>query len=169
MKKVIVFIFNVMILLWGNGQAYYICQEAEKYFYGVEGREQSYEKSFNLYEKAAKEGCVLAEYKLAGFYELGLGVDSSYRMAFKWLKIAAKHGYPDAQYDLGFYYFFGWGCKEKPKKTFNLDLKAANNGSESARKALQEWGMYKYNCGYNLPELYGEEGYDWYHYFMEEK
>ena len=61
----------------GHCQAWYMYQEAENYFYGTNSREQSYEKSFNLYEKAAKLGCVLAEEKLARSYECGYGVKVS--------------------------------------------------------------------------------------------
>ena len=170
MKKIIV-AFCLMFSFCSYGQAYFIYQEAEKYFNGTDGRPQSYEKSFKLYEKSAKEGGVLAEKRLGDCYESGLGCDSSKFMAFKWYKIAAKHGNVDAIYALGFYYFFGIGCKSNGKKAFELYRKAAYNGHPFAINALHEWGIYGYNCGYDMPELKeltGEE-IDWYLYFLEGK
>lgn len=169
MKKIII-VFCMMFSVC-YGQAYFIYQEAEKYFNGTDGRPQSYEKSFKLYEKAAQEGCVLAEKKLGDCYASGYGCDSSKFIAFKWYKIAAKHGNVDAIYALGFYYFFGIGCKSNGDKAFELYRKAADNGHPLAIKALHEWGIYGYRCGYDMPELKeltGEE-IDWYYYFLEGK
>ena len=125
------------------GQSYWIYQEAEEYYEGTNGREQSYEKAFVLYKKAADMGNPLAEYKLALCYWKGHGVTESSRKAFKYAKKSAKKGNDRAQELLGFLYFSGDGCKKSFKKAMRYYFRAADQGNESAIKNLQQIGWYK--------------------------
>lgn len=145
-------------------QAWFMYQEAENYFYGINGREQSYEKSFNLYEKSAKLGCVLAEEKLAKSYECGYGVNVSAHTALKWHKKAARHGNTEAQGFLGFYYSKR-GLYRKSDKWY---LKAANNGNENVISQMQQ-SFGKYSWGYckERTEDVGGQEVNWYKLFME--
>ena len=148
----------------GHCQAWFFYQEADNYFYGINGREQSYEKSFNLYEKAAKQGCVLAERRLAICYKNGYGVAASERAALHWNKKAARHGNADAQGALGFYYFKP-GTYKKSDKWF---LKAANNGNEHVIIEMQQsFGRYSWGyCKEKTQDAMGQE-VNWYELFME--
>ena len=166
MKRIthIIILFFLMMSLEGHCQAWFFYQEADNYFYGINGREQSYEKSFNLCEKAAKQGCVLAERQLAICYTHGYGVTASERAAIQWNKKAARHGNADAQYALG-YYYFKHGSYKKADKWF---LKAANNGNEQGI-AYEQQHFGRYSWGYSKEKVQDAMGQEvnWYELFME--
>lgn len=154
----------LMMNLEGYCQAWFMYQEADNYFYGINGREQSYEKSFNLYEKAAEQGCVLAEKQLAVCYTHGYGVPVSERLALKWNKKAARHGNADAQGSLGFYYL----KRGSDKKSHKWFLRAANNGNERVISYEQQQ-FDRYSWGYDKERVVDSTGMEvnWYELFME--
>lgn len=167
MKRIAcIFMIMSVVAYEGYCQAWFMYQEAENYFYGINGRKQSYEKSFKLYEKAAKSGCVLAENRLATCYEFGYGVTVSERNAFKWHKRAARHGNPASQGSLGFYYF----KKSRYRMADKWDLKAANNGNEHVINQMQQ-SFSRYSWGYNRENTHDSSGQevDWYELFMKFK
>ena len=126
-----------------HSQSYWIYQEAEEYYEGTNDREQSYEKAFVLYQKAADMGNPLAEYKMAICYMHGYGVKQSDKNALLYAKRAAKQGNADAQALLGFYYYFGVGCQRSYRKSTYWDFKAADQGNKTAIYNLQQLGLYR--------------------------
>ena len=164
MKRIAHILFILIAMTFeGHCQAWFIYQEADNYFYGINGREQSYEKSFNLYEKAAEQGCILAEKQLAFCYTYGYGGPASERLALKWNKKAARHGNADAQGTMGFYYL-KCGSYKKAEKWF---LKAANNGNELVIAQMQQqFGRYSWGyCKERVEDSTGQK-VDWYELFM---
>lgn len=76
---------------------------------------QEYDKAFDLYEKAAKQNLVLAQYKLGNCYCQGLGTKKDIVQAINWWEKAAKHGSKDAARALADYYH---GLQDDIKERF---------------------------------------------------
>lgn len=71
---------------------------AEIYYQGVEGIiEEDNEKAFNLYKKAAEEGCSEAYDKLGDMYHFGFYVKKDISQAIYWYRLAAEKNNKHAQ------------------------------------------------------------------------
>ena len=81
--------------LWAKAKQY---EKSNKYLQAVE-----------LYQKLADDGDVDARFRLAYFYEHGLGVEQSHLKAFEWYKKSADLGNVDAHVKLGEFYELGLG------------------------------------------------------------
>ena len=83
---------------------------------------KDYKKAVALYQKAADQGDVSAQYNLGLMYDKGKGVKQD---DFK----AADQGYTDAQYSLGVMYDNGEGVRQNSSKAKELCGKACDGGS----------------------------------------
>lgn len=72
-------------------------------------RIKDYVRAAQLLEPLAEKGDAEAQYRLAGFYRMGTGVEKNHKAAVSWLRRAAQQGYVKAQYNLGVMYENGWG------------------------------------------------------------
>lgn len=94
-----------------------------------QGVSKSYDKAFELFEKAVKQGVSLAESGLGDCYFYGNGVSQSYEKAIEWYKKAADHGDLNACNKLSFCYSYGHGVPADKKaarewmKKFDQNLK----------------------------------------------
>ncbi len=104
--------------------------------------EQSYEKAFGWFEKAASLDYSLAQFSLGLLYDNGQGVEQNYETAFHWYEKAAKQGHPEAQYYLGLMYRDGHGVEENHLKAMQWFDKADSNGIKRAKGAL-DWTKSK--------------------------
>ena len=68
------------------------------------GVEQSNEKAWEWYQKAAEQGLAIAQYKLGTMYFNGTGIKRSYEKAAEWYQKAAEQGLARAQKCLGAMY-----------------------------------------------------------------
>lgn len=152
-KKYCVFIFFVTFLFPKTipAQAYWHYQQGEEYFYGQNGKQQSYEKALFLYRKAAEKGSPDAECRISICYQYGYGVDQSDREAFIWAKKAAKHGNAQAQNAVGVFYYLGTGCMQNYRKGIKWLTRSANRGYAEAIHNLQEMGGYP-KITYRFPD-----------------
>ena len=62
-----------------------------------QGVDVNYEKAFEWWEKAAKQGEAEAQYNLGSMYENGHGVDQDDSMAMRWYAKAAAQGFRGAE------------------------------------------------------------------------
>ena len=69
--------------------------------------DEVYTKVFMLFEKAADQGHVDAQYKLGWMYYHGCGVEKDPSQEIKWYEKAAQQGHVNAQYELGRLYYLG--------------------------------------------------------------
>lgn len=84
------------------------------------GVKKSLSNAFYYYQRAAKNGCLGSQMKLANAYLDGnLGVEKSYESAIFYFKLAAEQNYCPALETLGCMYEKGlWEAKKSPKKAF---------------------------------------------------
>src|SRR5436305_5237353 len=74
-------------------------------YYNGEGTEKNLEKAFYLYQKAAENGYIIAQYNLAMLYYNGEGTEKNLETAFHWYQKAAERDHITAQHNLGYLYY----------------------------------------------------------------
>lgn len=97
-----------------------------------DGIEQSYEKAFELFEKAAEKGEVEAISKIGVCYLEGLGVEQNVELAVEKFTVAAEQGCDEAQSNLGRCYLLGNGVDADVEKGVEWIKKAAEQNYSSA-------------------------------------
>ena len=103
-----------------------------RYRYG-QGVPKDLSKAAELYQKAADQGDVNAQYRLAQLYEKGDGVPQDFRKAAELYQKAADRGATAAQYYLGVFYEKGQGVPKDLSKAAELYQKAADGGAVFAQ------------------------------------
>jgi TPR repeat protein len=88
------------------------------------------------FELAALQGNPLAQERIAGLYERGLGVPANSRLAFDWRLKAAQRGDRDAQVKLAQMYLDGAGTARDDARARDWLERAAIEGSAQARQML---------------------------------
>ncbi len=106
---------------------------------------QDYEKAFNLYTKAAENGCVIANNNLGVMYETGKGVQMDYQKAFEAFNKAAQQDNAVVLCNLGIVYENGYGVKYSYEKAAEYYQKAADKGNSVAQNNLGV--LYEYGRG----------------------
>jgi TPR repeat protein len=89
-------------------------------------------QAVSWYRKAAEQGNVDAQLKLASTYYGGDGVKRDYAEAFSWLGKAAEQGNADAQFLLGSMYYEGDGMEPDSAEALKWFRKAAAQGNADA-------------------------------------
>lgn len=97
-----------------------------------DGVEQSYEKAFELFEKAAEKGEVEAISKIGVCYLEGLGVEQNVELAVEKFTVAAEQGCDEAQFNLGRCYLLGNGVDVDIEKGVDWVRKAADQNNTYA-------------------------------------
>ena len=108
------------------------------------GAEQSFEKAFQLYEKAYEGGEIRALTSMGMYYLRGKYVEIDKEKALSCFMQAAEKGDPEALYRLGKYYD-GHNGDERPEYAFELCMKAAKAGH--AKACLFIGGCYESGRG----------------------
>lgn len=124
------------------------------------------------FEKAAEQGHMYAQEKLAYFYECGTGIPLSYEKAIYWYTKSAEQQNPDAYYSLANFYERGKGVEQNDETAFQYYLKAASIGTTGYRSTapsiLKVAQMYELGMGTTLSEVQAAKWYKKYIMFMEE-
>lgn len=115
-------------------QEIYAQNELGDMYYKGDGVEKNYQKAFDLYTKAAKQGNPRAQFNLALMYLRGEGTKKDYMKGFELCREVAEKGHPDAQLFLGIFY----NHKQEYQKAFKWFSDAAEKGRETAQFALGE-------------------------------
>ena len=100
------------------------------------GVEQSNEKAFYYFSKAADQDDPFAQNEVAYMYAAGKGTTRNYAKAFSYYRKAADHGLASAQYSLGLMYLRGIGTAPDKTAAMQWFKKSAAHGFEPARMAL---------------------------------
>lgn len=109
----------------------------ELFFKGKEYYDShDYEKSFELFEKAAMLGNSQAQYYLAISYTYGRGTGKSESAAIMWYKKAAMQSVAEAQKQLAYYYKYGLFVEKDIDKAIALYEKAALQGNAFSMREL---------------------------------
>ena len=98
-------------------------------------------------KEKAEQGNADAQYKLAGMYELGNGVEEDMDKAVYWYTKAAEQGLADAQYELGLIYSNGDYVEMDDVRGADLIRQAADQGHQDAN----EWFLPDVEGGYGDP------------------
>lgn len=98
-----------------------------------------------LFEAAAKQGIVKAEYWTGYDYERGEGVKRDLAKAIEWYRKAADAGEARAGNNLGLIYLTGNGIARNISRSFHLFKAAADKGNSWAENNLG--GMYEMGWG----------------------
>ena len=117
---------------------------------GLYGVKQDYAKAAEWYEKAGKQGHMLAQASLSNIYYAGRGVKQDYVKAFEWVEKAAKQGDAVSQYNLGILYEEGKSVKQDYVKALEWYEKAAAQEDANAQFNL---GIM-YANGYGVRQSY---------------
>lgn len=110
---------------------------------------EEYEKAFEAYSKAAKQGEARAQNNVGAMYEMGEGVTQNTTKAIEWYTKSANQGDSDAQYNLGALYEQGELVKRDYKKSAEWYTKAANQDDSDAQFVLGVYYLYGRGVGKN--------------------
>ena len=110
----------------------------------------------NRDRRAAQQGDVSAQFKMALRYDLGVGVPQNYTESVNWLRKAADQGLAEAQYNLGGMYNSGLGVSQDSAEAVLWFRKAADQGLAEAQKNLGAM----YGRGQGVPQSHAE-AYVW--------
>jgi TPR repeat protein len=88
------------------------------------------------FQKAANQGHMEAQYKLAEKYYYGNGIAQDYAEAGNWYRKAAEQGHADAQYSLGLIYEYAKGVAPDLVEAVKWLRKAAEQGHSAAQNNL---------------------------------
>jgi len=97
---------------------------------------KDWEKAFPLFEKAAEQGHMGAQYALGEYYEYGYGGSPNGKKAALWYRKAAEQGHADAQNNLGSLYYNGDIVSKNRTKAKYWHSKAAKQGNAMASRNL---------------------------------
>ena len=112
------------------------CRIGEYYYNNYTGEDESKEKAFTYYEKAAEQGNEEAEFWTGRCLALGEGVKTDTSEAVKWYTKAAEKGHPKAQNNLGNCYATGDGIEKNEEKAVKWYRKAADQKETNAQYNL---------------------------------
>ncbi|MCD8136233.1 MAG: hypothetical protein LUH01_09910 [Parabacteroides gordonii] len=101
-------------------------------------RSFEFEKALELFEKAANNGQMLAQYNLAKMYLDGNGARKNMPKAAQWFLKAAQQGDAASQYMIGKMYLNGQGVNENGQQAHTWLKKAADQGNEDAIRLLKK-------------------------------
>ncbi|KAG0237139.1 hypothetical protein BGW42_001715 [Actinomortierella wolfii] len=90
-------------------------------------------EAIKWYQKAAKQGHVMAQLKLGNVYRDGIIVDQNFVESTAWFRKAANQGSLEAIVRLGQAYENGWGVEKNEADAVSLYRKAAENDSVEAQ------------------------------------
>ena len=106
------------------------------YYFGRNGKTQSYQEAVKWYRKAAEMGHTSSQYNLGVCYDCGQGVTKDLAEAVKWYRKAAEQGDASAQCSLGVCYDYGQGVTKDVAEAVKWYRKATEQGNASAQYNL---------------------------------
>jgi TPR repeat protein len=118
-------------------------------------RGKSFEKVFEFFKNAIKNGDAEDKYFYALCFYYGIGVDVNDEQAFYWFNESAKQGHDKASNAVGVCYFKGEGVNKNIELAIRSFTKAALLGNKTSIKNIIQ--LFKKNVGI---EYFGDEQYD---------
>ena len=97
------------------------------------GVAQNHAEATKLYQLAAEQGDVEAQFVLGTKYDFGDGTIQNFVEAFKWYQMAADQGHTKAQFNLGLMYSTGDGVTQNCEKSLKWLQRAAEQGDVNAQ------------------------------------
>lgn len=113
-----------------------VSSTGDNYFYGINGEKQDYQKAFKEYQKMAKKGDDIAQYKLAQCYDLGYGTLQDVTQAKTYYQLASNAGHSEASYALA-------GLISDNRERAECYIKAANQGNVPSMKIAGDYFFQK--------------------------
>jgi TPR repeat protein len=107
-----------------------------------------YPKAMKLFQQAAAQGSVEAQYQIAELYEFGEGVARDPAEAMKWFRQAAENGNAEAQFEIGVRCAQGRDAKQDYAEALQWLQKAANQAHPQALA----WMGTMYEEGWGVPQ-----------------
>lgn len=107
-------------------------------------------KTFQLYERLANEGCLVALYNLSNCYLFGQGVKQDTGLAVHILTQLAENGDVEALNNLALCYKMGLGVKQNISFARDLLLSAAEKGHARSQYNLGSLYLHLYNSKITL-------------------
>ena len=120
-------------------------------------KSKSQDKAFEYYQKAARQGHMLAQNSLGMAYEWGDGTKVDLDKALYWYTKAANQGNTQAQNSLGTMYDLGKAVDADEKKAIHWFRKAAQQGDATAQRNLGI--MYSRGQGVKQND---KQAFEWY-------
>ena len=112
----------------------------------------NYAAALRYWKPLADQGEAAAQYKLAGLYQFGLGVDRDSALAVTYIRKAAEQGWAEAQSSLSDLYAVGQGVPQDYTQALIWGRKAAEQGLAVAQYNLG----YSYESGQGVPQDYAQ-------------
>ena len=112
----------------------------------------NYAAALSYWKPLADQGAAAAQYKLAGLYQFGLGVDRDSALAVTYIRKAAEQGWAEAQSSLSDLYAVGQGVPQDYAQAVIWGRKAAEQGLAVAQYNLG----YSYESGQGVPQDYAQ-------------
>lgn len=129
-----------------------------------DGVEKDLDQAMIWYKKAAEEGSVRGQNRLAWFYHTGTAVKKDCKKAVEWYTKAAEQGDESAQFYLALHYNEGEGVEQNYEEAVKWYKRAAEQGDASSQCNL---GVC-YECGHGVALNYEEAVY-WYRKSAEQE
>ena len=122
------------------------------YLYGDNANNiaQDYQKSFEYYEMAAKQGDSVAINNLGSLYYSGIGTQKNMTKAAELFAQAADKGNEESALNLAFLYLSGNGVAQDNRKAMDYFVQAGQQGNLAAQFMLG----YAYYRGFIVPQDY---------------
>jgi uncharacterized protein len=112
----------------------------------------NYAAALRYWKPLADQGAATAQYKLAGLYRSGLGVDRDPTLATTYIRKAAEQGWAEAQSSLSDLYAVGQDVPQDHALAVTWGRKAAEQGLAVAQYNLG----YSYESGQGVPRDYAQ-------------
>ncbi len=109
-----------------NGEAVNQYRFGLMYEIGHRGLRSDYE-AYKWFLRAAYQGHLEAQAKVADYHLTGRGVPRNEEEAFKWCRKAAEQGHPESQVRLAHFYSEGVGVERNPKEAKKWQNKATQH------------------------------------------
>jgi TPR repeat protein len=90
-------------------------------------------------EAAAQRGDAQPQFRLAGRYLPGAGLDRNVVEALRWYEAAAARGHAEAAYNLGTIYEYGLGTNSDASRAMEWYRRASDRGQLEHRKGSGQW------------------------------
>lgn len=122
-----------------RGHAQAQAELAFVYLNGIMAVPRNLQAARQWFERAAKQGAIVAQCMLGDFYRDGLGGSRNPVLALKWYRLTAEKDAACAiksQYELYVIYFSGIGVRKDPSQAIKWLKRSALAGSPQAQKAL---------------------------------
>jgi uncharacterized protein len=113
-------------------------------------------RAFRLFERAAKQGLVEAQYEVGVAYAEGRGVRDSNALAVKWFRAGAEQGHAQCQARLGLMYALGVGVAQDDVAAQEWLNKSAAQGFPKSLFLLDAFYPDKINGPRVPPEIVPE-------------